>query len=98
MAVRWYYVVTPEYEQVVPILDDGTGPVELVSDVAYVEAKNQREALVFGVRELRRDKSKWLRAQTINECSPFTGLKVYAEGDEAWREPATHARALALPH
>ena len=83
MDVRWYYVVTPEYEQVVPILDDGTGPVELVSDVAYVEARTQREALVVGLRELRRDGSKWLRAQTINKCSPFTGLKAYWEGEDA---------------
>ncbi len=81
--MRWYYVVTPEYEQVVHILDDGIGPVESVSDVAYVEAKNQREALVTGLRELRRDGSKWLRAQTINKCSPFTGLKAYWEGEDA---------------
>lgn len=40
-----YMVVTPEYGAYIPMLDDGTGPMEYGSDVWEGEAKNAREAI-----------------------------------------------------
>lgn len=39
-----YYVLTPEYDTVQPILDDGTGPTETGCDVVEVSAPNKRAA------------------------------------------------------
>ena len=48
--MRRWYVVTPEYETKVPILDDGSGPVEYGCDVVEVEAETRRDAITFGVK------------------------------------------------
>ena len=61
-----YFVVTPPYEE----------PGSCGSDVVEVEADTKREALVKGVRELRRTHSHWLQDQESDGHSPFAGLKV----------------------
>ena len=73
--LRWY-VITPEYETVDRILPDGSGPTEIGCDVVEVEAPTRRRAKIAGVRELRRQKSQWMRYQDIDRHSPFTGLQV----------------------
>ena len=75
---KWY-VITPEYETVERILPDGSGPIEIGRDVVEVEAPTRRAAKVVGVRELRRQKSRWMHDQEgdwPNKHSPFTGLRV----------------------
>lgn len=73
--MKHWMVVTPEYGEVIPILDDGTGPEEWGADVVFVEAETKRRALVEGVRELRRIHSHWMEDQYSNVSNPFTGLK-----------------------
>jgi hypothetical protein len=69
-----WIVSTPEYGVTVPILDDGTGPIEYYSDSICVEAPNKRAARVEGVRKLRSLFPKgWLSDHSAN---PFVGLSV----------------------
>lgn len=83
---RWW-VITKEYGQVVPILDDGTGPMEYGRDVVEIEAVNRRDALILGVREmLRLHKSNWrdYRWCADNQgdgVNPFAGVKALSEAD-----------------
>jgi hypothetical protein len=46
-------VVSAEHGEVVPILDDGTGPMEYGRDVVYVTAASEREAKHVGLRAFR---------------------------------------------
>ena len=68
-----WYVVTPEYAKVVPILDDGGGPTEYGCDYVEVRAETKRKALVAAVRQFRAVPNGWL--QWHHEGNPFTGLK-----------------------
>jgi hypothetical protein len=52
-----------------------TGPSEYGSDAVEVDADNKRQAIVLGVKELRRINSHWLQDQTSDGHSPFTGLR-----------------------
>ena len=56
-------------------------PGDYGSDVVEVEATSKREALVLGLRALRQQQSRWIRAMESDKHNPFTGLK--AEEDEA---------------
>ena len=78
-----YLVITPPYDILIPILDDGTGPVESHCDVLEIEAINPREAKINAVREWRRMQhnghwrdARWIRDQQSNNANPFSGLKV----------------------
>lgn len=85
---RWY-VITPEYGQVVPVLDDGTGPMEYGADVVEVEAETKRDAIAFGVRLMLRGRwreFKWCRDQRLSGLSPYAGVKA---------EPAPSPELLA---
>lgn len=64
-----WYVITPEYTN---YYNDWDEPPEIGADVVTVEANTKREALVKGVRELRRTRSGWLDDANSN---PFTGLR-----------------------
>ena len=72
-----YLVVTPQYEEKILILDDGTGPTEVVTDTCEVIARNAREARVLAVRKWRKQRRTWIQDQMYNNASPFTGLKVF---------------------
>lgn len=52
MCDHWW-VTTPEFKYIEPVLDDGSGPEEIGVDYINVEAKTKREAIVKGVKELR---------------------------------------------
>ena len=41
---RWY-VLSPEYSEVIPVLDDGTGPMEYCRDVIEIEADTKRDKI-----------------------------------------------------
>ena len=70
---RWY-VVTPEYGEVVPVLDYGQGPLEYQADVIEIEAETRRDAILIGVKMMRENPSKyhWFRHADGN---PFAGVK-----------------------
>ena len=72
--MKRYYIITPEYGEVVPILDYGQGPVEYNCDVVEVEAENKRDAIVLGVKYMREHSSQfhWFRHADGN---PFAGVR-----------------------
>ena len=85
---RWY-VVTPEYGTVIPVLDDGTGPMEYGADVIEIEAETKRDAIALGVKEmlrLNRDANgwrfTWCKDQRDSGCSPYAMVKAWLGGPE----------------
>ncbi len=77
MVLKPWYVVSPEYGTVMPILDDGTGPMEYGCDVVRVEAETRRDALAFGVRLMLADSScRWVQDCRSDWMSPYAGMKV----------------------
>lgn len=77
---RWY-VITPEYSEVVPVLDWGQGPIEYGRDVIEIEAKTKREAIALGVREMLKGGRqtewsfyKWCCSAREDGCSPYAGV------------------------
>lgn len=70
-----FLVITPEYGTVIPILDDGTGPMEYGCDVLHVRARNRRAAKVLAVRAWRR-KGRYSLWVNRNDGNPYVGLKV----------------------
>ena len=72
--MKRYLVISPTYDVVIPILDDGSGPTEPVADVVEVEAGNKRDALLFGVRLMRKQQDSYIN-QDPDNC-PFTRLQV----------------------
>ena len=76
-----YAVWTPFYIVTIPILEDGSGPLEETCDYIEVEAETPRQAKVFAVRAWRalntknRREAEWIAHQRSNGASPFTGLK-----------------------
>ena len=77
-----YAVCSPFYSATMPILEDGSGPLEETCDYIEVEAETPRQAKVFAVRAWRalntknRHEAEWIANQRSNGASPFTGLKV----------------------
>jgi hypothetical protein len=72
-----YYVITPEFGHVVPVLDFGQGPIEYECDVIEIEAENKRDAISLGVREMLKDKSfRWCRDSRRDGESPYAGVRV----------------------
>lgn len=78
-----YWVISPEYGTVIPILDDGTGPTEYACDVIKVDAPSRRAARVLAVRAWRKE-AKWKGQLNycFNDENPYKGLKVELESEE----------------
>ncbi len=70
-----WLVVSPEYGVVIPVLDDGTGPMEYGADVVFVEAPTRRDALVLGVLLFRRQGAKYLH----DAENPYAGVTVTSQ-------------------
>jgi hypothetical protein len=84
MPLRRWWVVTPQYGRVIPILDDGTGPMEYGADVVEVEAESKRDAIAFGVRAMLRGswrEFKWCRDQRDSGLSPYGGVRALEAED-----------------
>lgn len=47
-----YYVITPEYGVMIPVTDDGQGPMEYGCDLIEIEATSARDAVALGVQEM----------------------------------------------
>jgi len=73
---KWH-VVSPEYGTKMPILDDGSGPIEHGCDVVEVEADTKRAAIVAGVRVMRADTRFCHYHSDHCDGNPFTGMKAY---------------------
>ena len=73
-----YLVISPEYQLLMPILEDGTGPTESTCDVVEVEAQNKRQACILGLRELKKIPRGWINWYRDSDSNPFVGLKVEA--------------------
>jgi hypothetical protein len=74
MAERWYFVVGPEEETVIPILDDGTGPIEVGCSVWEGYAQNAKEAKRLAWRYFREQGAKFLDDNYPGH--PMRGVKV----------------------
>ena len=70
-----WFVVSPEMSEVVPVLDDGTGPLEYFRDVEEVDAPTAREALRIGVPLLK----SWFREARLDGRNPWAGVKATRE-------------------
>ena len=87
--MKHWYVVTPEYGTVIPVLDTGEGPMEYGADCIEVEADNKRDAIAFGVKLMLKGKWKeyqWCKDQRSSGVSPYTGVKAFPvpeDDDEA---------------
>lgn len=80
--MRHWYVVTPAFDVVIPVLDDGTGPVETGSDVIEVEAVSARDAIALGVKAMLSgarypdgQRYRWVFDQRSDGCCPYAGVK-----------------------
>lgn len=78
METRWW-VYTPPHNHYSSGYYD---PAEYGSDVVQVEAESRKEALVLGLRELRRTHSDWVRDMESDLRNPFNGLKAERYGEE----------------
>jgi hypothetical protein len=69
-----YWVITPEYGEVVSVTDEGQGPLEYGCDVIEIEADNKRDAIVLGVKAMRANSATY---HYYRECddSPFAGVR-----------------------
>lgn len=74
-----YYVISPEYDVVIPVLDFGIGPSEPNRDVVQVEAHNKRDAKILGLKELRKLPKGWINWHRDRQSNPFVGLIVVEE-------------------
>lgn len=72
--MRRFYVISPEMSVVIPICDDGTGPMEYGCDVVEVEARTKRDARHLGFKLMREAKMAW--ATEHEDGCPFAGMKV----------------------
>jgi hypothetical protein len=72
--MKWT-VVGPEYGVVIPITDEGQGPLEYGCDVVEVEADTKADARVLGVHELRKIPRGYI--DRYSDENPFAGLRVF---------------------
>lgn len=77
-----YLVITPEYDVVEPVTDEGQGPTITVADVIEIEAESSRDAVAFGVRVMlkdthyhRCDRFCYCQDQRSDHRSPYSGVK-----------------------
>ena len=76
--MKHWIVVTPEVGVVIPVLDDGSGPMEYGCDVVEVEAESRRDAIALGVRLMLRGRWReytYCKEQRAARCSPYTGVR-----------------------
>jgi hypothetical protein len=71
---RWL-VITTEIATVIPVTDEGYGPLEYSRDVIEIEADSRRDAVALGVREMLRLGWTYVSDQRADGCSPYTGVR-----------------------
>jgi hypothetical protein len=83
MALHPWLVCSPEYGEVVPVTDEGQGPMEYGCDVVHVEAETRRDALLLGVALFRQQGARYLH----DADSPYAGVRVIAQTCPAHGQP-----------
>lgn len=74
-----YIVITPPFDVLEPVTDEGQGPTHQERDVIVIEAPTKREAVRIGVNEmLVNRKYTYCREQRMDGRSPFAGVKAEA--------------------
>ena len=68
-----YMVSSPEISEVVPVLDDGTGPTEYFCCVAFVVAETKANAKLLALKTP--DFREWVDQQRGDGRNPLWGLK-----------------------
>jgi hypothetical protein len=81
--MRRYFVISPEWGEVVPVTDEGQGPTEYCRDVVEVEADSRSDARVLGLKLLR-ERPCYYRWHGYNSDNDFAGLEV-----EPWVDQET---------
>ena len=81
-TLRWYEVVSPEYDTVIPVLDYGQGPTEYGADYMLTQAYSAREAIRRAVthwlgveRPTNLDNGNYCRSERKSGANPFAGHK-----------------------
>ena len=68
--MQYYYeVISPEMWEIVPVLDDGSGPKEYFRDYTEVKARGEVEAVVKAVRS--KAFKKWREWAEFDDISPY---------------------------
>lgn len=73
----WWYVISPEYGEVVPVLDYGQGPIEYGRDVIEVQARTKKEAISAGVAMMLKvvgRQFKGVQDTVASGMCPYTGF------------------------
>ena len=74
---RWFLVLSPEYGEVVPVLDFGQGPTEYGRDAVHVRTHSKARAKVLALRHFRRHHAARCRQPDyLRYGSPFAGMIV----------------------
>ena len=88
--MKRFWVVTPEYGVVVPVTDEGQGPMEYGSDVIEIEAESARDAIALGVHAMSHNPWRphgWIRYRWCDDArsdgrSPYAGVRAIEVGAE----------------
>ncbi len=72
-----WLVCSPEYGEVIPITDEGQGPMEYGCDVVHVLAETRRDALLMGVLLFRQQGARYL--DRYSDENPYAGVKVESQ-------------------
>ena len=84
---RHWLVTSGLISEVVPILDDGTGPIEEWKEMTYVVARTKRKAIIKGLKS--DDLAHWVKIQRQDDVNPFIGVEantVICEHGYCWCE------------
>lgn len=82
--LKKYVVMSEIYSEIVPILDDGTGPTEEAYDYIEIEAENKTDAKILGIKlwqEQHKGKYKCWGDKDEDE-NIYKGTKVWEIKDE----------------
>lgn len=79
--MRNYLIITPEYGEVVPITDEGQGPMEYQRDVFKIKAKSRRDALILGVSHMRKRPREFHYFRSHTDGNPFVGVQAIRPGE-----------------
>lgn len=82
--MRNWIVITPEYGDVVPVLDYGQGPIEYGCDAIEIEAASKRDAIALGVKAMLNSKDyRYCRESRQFGENPYARVKAELIEDDA---------------
>lgn len=79
--MKLWNVITPEYQEVEPVTDEGQGPTYGYRDVIEIEAETRRDALVMGVTLMRAKPREYHWFSRHVEGNPYVGVQVELLGE-----------------